>query len=163
MKTKSILGLLMFIVIVSPLTAQIQMPNEMIIYGSGDGENMYQWAVSADRLSAQPQWTPSSDTLPLPVNKAVEIAEGWIKSKTPEIKSLSVSSIEIAGPELLPSVSQDRWYYKISFLPIIGGQRMRAARGMAVFTAVVLFDGTVVEPRIQKMTQGFPGMGTISK
>ena len=163
MRTKSILGLLMCIATALPLAAQIQMPNEIIIHGSGDGENMYQWAVSADRLLAQPQWTPSSDTLPLPVNKAIEIAEGWLKTKAPEIKSFAVSSIEIAGPYLQPSLSQDRWYYKISFLPIIGGQRMKQMLGAAMFTAVVLFDGTIVEPRIQKMTQGFPGMGAILK
>lgn len=154
---KCILGLLMCIATALPLVGQ--MPNQVFLCNAGNMENVYFWTITGDRFSAQPEWTPSSGTLPLTINKAVEIAESWIESKNPELKSYAVSGIEIASQR---NLGQERWFYKISFQPVIGGQRMNMMGNLGQFLAVVLLDGSIVEPRVQKIQQnsgGPPGMG----
>ena len=50
--------------------------------------------------------------------------------------------IEAQGPGL----EGVQWYYKIEFDPIIGGQMLFGSQ----FTAVVLLDGSVVEPIVRE-------------
>ncbi|MBK7662762.1 MAG: hypothetical protein IPJ21_04275 [Sterolibacteriaceae bacterium] len=129
--------------ILFPLSVVAQ--SEVVLFGQGDARTMYQWAVPQSRFVALPRWSPSAGTPPLPIGKAAEIADVWIKKKNSEIKSFSISSIAIAVGHGWGAEPQDRWYYRIDFQPIVGGQRLYGGQ----FIAVVLFDGTIVEPRAE--------------
>lgn len=127
-----------------PTTASAQ--SDVVLFGQGDTQTMYQWVVPWKKFVAQPQWTPSSGNPPLPIAKAAEVADAWIKKKNPDIKAFSISSIALAVSHTWHGKPEDRWYYKIEFQPIVGGQRLFGGQ----FLAVVLFDGTVVEPRPER-------------
>lgn len=114
-----------------------------MLFGQGDMETMYRWSVPRNRFVAQSPWTPAAGAPPLAISKAAEIAEAWIKAKNPEIKKFAVASIALTVGRTWGPESKDRWYYRIEFQPVVGGQRLSGG----MFIAVVLFDGTVVEPR----------------
>lgn len=141
------LSLIVAVCSVCPLAAHAQ--GEIILFGQGDMETMYQWEVPRQKFVAQPRWTPSSGAPPLAIGKAVEIAESWIKKKNPELKTFSVSTIAIAVSHTWDAQPQDRWYYKIDFQPVVSGQRLYGGQ----FVGVVLFDGSIVEPRAEKRSR----------
>lgn len=112
--------------------------------GAANGP-MQNWEITPQQLEAQPKWQPSQSTLPLSIPKASEVAEVWIKKKNPEVNKFAIATIMLAPMGCCTNAVQDRWYFRIEFNPIIGGRQLHGGQ----FIAVVLFDGTVVEPRIE--------------
>jgi hypothetical protein len=136
--------LIIAVLLMSSLPAHAR--GDVVLFGQGDMETMYQWEISNEKFNAQPSWSPTAGAPPLAINKAVEIADAWIKSKNPEIKKFSLSSVAFFASENWESQPSQRWYFRIEFHPIVSGQRLYGGQ----FIAVVLFDGTVVEPRAEK-------------
>lgn len=86
--------------------------------------------------------TPSPS---LSVGDAIRIASARLNSgrqgadATP-YRLMGAAIARVGGP------GSDRWYYQVDFAPIAG----TGALGTGLVTTVVLFDGTVVEPRAEK-------------
>ena len=120
--------------------------SDVVLFGQGDTQTMYHWAVPWKKFLAQPKWAPASGNPPLSIAKATEVAEAWIRKKNPDVKAFSVSSVALSVSHTWQGEPEDRWYYKIEFQPIVSGQRLHGGQ----FMAVVLFDGTVVEPQQER-------------
>jgi hypothetical protein len=65
----------------------------------------------------------------------------------PEIKQFAVNAVTLAQvTACCENGMANKWYYRIDLSPIVGGKVLYGGQ----FTAVVLFDGSVVEPRKEK-------------
>jgi hypothetical protein len=127
-----------------PLLAYAQPRGEVMLLAEGDTKTMQTWEVSRQRWGAQPTWTPSSSgSPPLPIAKAVELGEGWLRKRHADVKQFAVSSVALRPQSSSGQDIVDGWYYRLEFQPVVAGQRLWGGQ----FVAVVLFDGTVVEPR----------------
>jgi hypothetical protein len=118
------------------------------LFGSGSDGVMNEFSILGERAEKLPQWTPNDGPPPLPIGSAIKAAEAWMKVRNPEIKQFEVATIALAKMTY-PRSLVDRWYYRIEFNPIVGGQTLHGGQ----FTAVVLFDNTVVEPRVRKQVE----------
>jgi hypothetical protein len=91
-----------------------------------------------------PEWDPESGkAAPLSLDAAIKKGKEWMKKKNPNMDDFKVRSINLAkvGYGSIPN----RWFYKIDFDPVIGDQKLFGSR----FTAVILMDGTVIEPIVR--------------
>ena len=105
---------------------------------------MQRWDVSREKWRAQPKWSPASaNSPPLPIAKAVELGESWLRKRHTDITKLAVSQVTLRGQSASGPGIDDGWFYRIEFQPIIAGKKVWGAD----LVAVVLFDGTVVVPR----------------
>ena len=98
--------------------------------------------AEAQRL---PEWDPESGKpAPLPLDVAIKKGKEWLKKKNPKMDDFKVRSISLekVGFGSIPN----RWFYKIEFDPVLGDQRLFGPW----FAAVVLMDGTVVEPIVRE-------------
>jgi hypothetical protein len=118
------------------------------LFGAGTSEVMYEYQLSPERADRLPRWSPNDGPPPLAIRDATAVAEKWIKQQNPEVKLFALTSITLAHVTWPESLA-DRWFYRIEFNPIVGGQMLFGGR----FTVVVLFDGTVVEPQVEKRTR----------
>lgn len=103
---------------------------------------MYRWEISPARANSLAPWDPRTTAPPLSLDDAMRTGEAWLKGQNPEIKAFELSLVS-----LLHLRTPDRWYYRLNFDPVVSGRRLIAA---GAFVAVVLFDGSVVEPRVEK-------------
>lgn len=102
-----------------------------------DGEEL-RVAVSAEQLAKVPAWDAESDfDPPLARRLAIQLARDSVKKRYPQFEDFAVTSIEMA------MITEERWYYFVKFVPKGGGERVHALGAIAV----VLMDGTVVEPK----------------
>ncbi len=91
-----------------------------------------------------PEWDPESGkAAPLSLDVAIKKGKEWMKNKNPKMDDFKVRSISLdrVGYGFIPN----RWFYKIDFDPVIGDQKLFGSQ----FTAVILMDGTVVEPIVR--------------
>jgi len=116
-------------------------PKGMVsLYTMTRGETVIDYLVSEAVAQKQPMWDPSQSPPPLSTVDAVAKARAWLKQKHPKFDAFVPSSINYR------QVRYERtnfWYYSISFDGMVGQTRTYAPE----LDAVVLFDGTVVEPR----------------
>ena len=139
-----------FAALITLTAAQAQSPDVVSLFGEAHERGpMLQWELSSARHSSQPRWSPNQGMPPVPIGRAVELGHIWLKKKHPEVKDFAVSSIQLA-PIGYGRPPADRWYYRIEFLPIVSGQVLFGGG----FVAVVLFDGTIVEPRAEPRPRG---------
>ena len=141
---------LAFLFVLTAAWSSLALARDVTLFGQGDMDTMYNWAVPSEKLEAQPQWSPSAGPPPLSIAKAVEIAETWIKKQYPEVRQFAIASVALGRANAWSSSTAERWYYRIEFYPIVGGKRLFGGQ----FIAVVLFDGSVVEPRAEKRVSG---------
>jgi hypothetical protein len=107
---------------------------------------MFTWEIPQQRGNAQPTWDPATmPTPPVSIADATKVADAWLKQQTPELKTFVLTSLTLF--RMQPYMWPDRWYYRLEFDPIVAGRRLSGAGN---FVAVVLLDGSVVEPRIDK-------------
>ena len=100
--------------------------------------------ISVAKARALDEWDPESgDPAPLSFKKAITEGKAWMMKKYPKMDDFQVRSITIE--KMGWSSLRNRWYYKIEFNPIVGGQKLFGS----MFTAVVLLDGSVVEPVVR--------------
>ncbi len=66
-----------------------------------------------------------------------------MKKKNPKIDDFKIRSISIdkVGFSSIPN----RWFYRIDFDPVLGDHKLFGSS----FTAVILMDGTIVEPIVR--------------
>jgi TonB family protein len=127
----------------------------------GQDGTRYIYEIPGERANALPQWEPRlAPEPPLSMSAARKAAESWLTSRIPEIKTFEVSSLFFAkvfqGLPTGPCRTVSCWYYRITFDPVVGGRRLA---GGSDFAAVVLIDGSIVEPRIENAPVAPSGAG----
>jgi TonB family protein len=121
-------------------------PGRVSIYTlrTPDGKTNY-WEIPQERAEALPDWNPRTSPPPLSIADAAKAAEAWLKKQNPEVKEFELASLSLARAFVYYG-QRDRWYYNLYFDPIVSGKRLT---GGGNFQVLVLFDGAVVEPRIE--------------
>lgn len=136
--------LLVLAVTLLPLVAFAQPRGDVMLLSEGDTKTMQNWEVSRQKWAAQPKWSPaSSGPPPLAIAKAVEIGEAWLRKRHADVKQFFVASVALRLQSSFGPDTSEGWFYRLEFQPIVAGQRLWGGQ----FVAVVLFDGSVVEPR----------------
>lgn len=124
-------------------------PSAVLLLAEGRDNVMQDWEVSREKWRAQPRWSPSSaNPPPLPIAKAVQLAESWARERHADVSKLVVSQVELRIQTQSGSGVDDGWFYRIELQPVIAGRKAWGAN----LVAVVLFDGTVVVPRSEPYT-----------
>lgn len=140
-----ILGLL------SLAEAQVQLPappspaNGMVRILSanlGDGTQEI-WDVDRTRYEALPVWDPATATIPLTLNDALTAAETWLTRQHPDLKAwyaTNAALVRVGGG--------GAFFYRLSFVPEgTPASVLFPAGSNGRFSAVILLDGSVVEPK----------------
>jgi hypothetical protein len=104
------------------------------------------WSVRHDRLDSQSLWAPEDGPPPLGIAKACELGATWLKRKHPEIQNFEVERVTLQSYMHIQGKRGAVWYYNIDYNAVVGGQTLALRHDIGAFTAVVLFDGFVVEP-----------------
>ncbi len=128
--------------VMGAFAANAQSSSTVFLLGQGDMTTMHNWEVPRKQYEALSKWSPADGSPPLAVNKALEIGSAWIKKRHPDVKQFDSSSLSFVRAGCCVS-GDERWFYRIDFQPVVSGQRMYGGQ----FIAVVLMNGTVVEPR----------------
>jgi protein TonB len=68
----------------------------------------------------------------------------WLTEQNPEVKTFDVASVTLTRG-CCAFAQAERWLYQMYFDPVVAGRRLF---GGTNFMAVVLLDGSIVEPRI---------------
>ncbi len=100
------------------------------------------FCASYDSVMKTPEWDGKSDTPPLKLSEAMTIGQSWLKKENPKFEDFQIREISIS--RVGNSEIKDRWYYSLDFQAIVGGRTLYGSP----FNAVILMDGTLVEPRI---------------
>lgn len=130
-------------------TALSAQPSSVLLLGEGRDNVMQNWEVPREKWRAQSKWTPSSaGPPPLSIAKAVEASELWLRKRHPDLKKLQVSQIVLRTQSTSGSGTEDGWFYRVEFQPIVAGKKVWGAD----LVVVVLFDGTIVEPKTEPYT-----------
>lgn len=103
------------------------------------------WEIPDARAASLRRWVPSQGNPPYPVDKAVKVATAWLKKRHPEVRQFAVSYVQLA-PIAYGKPPADRWFYRIECDRVLDGKPVKGG----TFIAVVLFDGSVVEPREER-------------
>ncbi len=101
------------------------------------GTKKFSFLVTKQMLAKTPSWDGKSD-LPFPIGKARERAEAELKKLVENSNTYTLNSISVQYQP--PS---NRWLFLMQFVNIQKGQMPTPP-----FSVVVLFDGTVVDPKI---------------
>ncbi|MFN7309342.1 MAG: hypothetical protein ACK5S1_00915 [bacterium] len=126
------------------VTASAQPRGEVSLLGEGDDKTMHYWEVTRQKWAAQPKWLPSAaGSPPLPIAKAVELADAWLRTRHADVKQFAITSITLRSQSSSGPGIVDGWFYRLEFQPVVAGRRLWGGQ----FVAVILFDGTVVDPR----------------
>lgn len=103
-----------------------------------------QWKVSSEKWRQVPNWTPGTGPVPLEAHAAAVAALRWINAQPWASNFKGFDGVDLDSyPESSSPTNptETRWYYKLSFRVKEGSKEYRLPR-----QAVVLLDGTVVEP-----------------
>jgi protein TonB len=99
--------------------------------------------ISEERFRRQPAWEPAhSGTVPLSLEHAIHIAMKWVNTNH------SPGSYRLADAGIARVGGRDsvRWYYRVNFARVAADNSLTSD----VVTAIVLLDGSLVEPRVQQ-------------
>lgn len=119
------------------------------LLGEGRDGVMKNWEVSPEKWRSQPKWNPSAPgAAPLSLQRAIALAEAWLRKQHTDISKLAVSQITLRSQSESGAGIEDGWFYRIEFRPVVAGRKAWGAE----LVAVVLFDGTVVVPRTEPYT-----------
>ncbi len=126
--------------------------NVLILTASIQGGKPYKFEVTRAVIERLPDWSPSSEEIPLSPQRAAQLALARYKSLSPsssnelEISTLSLQRI---------SWFHSKWAYHISFVP---HESVRSSEGRNDLpsTMVVLLDGTVVDPVVDRSPRKGP-------
>jgi len=122
----------------------------MLFAVGSDSAARLTWSVRNERLDSQSLWAPEDGPPPLGIAKACELGATWLKSKHPEIQNFEVEQIALHSYRHIQGKRGAVWYYNIDYNAVVGGQTLALRHDIGAFTAVVLFDGFVVEPTQSK-------------
>jgi TonB family protein len=107
---------------------------------TGDGRTDV-WELSADRAASLPRWDPLTQEPPISLSTALQTGVEWVRKRRPN-DTFELLSVGLARP------AANTWMYLMRFSPA-GQQGPRTIPA----TAIVLLDGSIVEPR----TEDTPG------
>jgi TonB family protein len=80
----------------------------------------------------------------------------WLTEQNPEVKTFDVASVTLTRG-CCAFAQAERWFYQMYFDPVVAGRRLF---GGTSFMAVVLLDGSIVEPRIDAAPGQSPAPST---
>jgi protein TonB len=133
------------------LTVEFRLPFTLA-QATGPDSARQVFEITSDRAARLPRWDQSiTPDPPLSASDARRAGERWLKVRNPHVKRF-----ELVGLGLLQSFSgtvsaqcggtTGCWHYHLSFAPIDGERQLPGGP----YIAVVLLDGTIVEPRIER-------------
>lgn len=134
-----------------PAVVVAQPQRDVFLLGEGRNNIMQNWEVPHDKWGAQPAWTPTSGKPPpLAIAKAVELGEAWLLKRHSDVKKLVVQQITLKAQAESSPRTNEGWFYRIQYQPVVAGQRLWGGE----FVAVVLLDGTIIAPRAEPYSSG---------
>ena len=98
------------------------------------------WQMEESRVASLPRWDPETQAPPLTIPDAVRLARGWVMQRQTDVPRFDLQFVTVQRPTT-PS-DNPLWYYQVTFV----GSRATAPQTRQVYPAIVLSDGTVVEP-----------------
>jgi hypothetical protein len=111
--------------------------------GQSKPPKAHSYETTTDRIKAQPKWDPLSQPNPLQPQDAAQIATKWMRSQPNGDAAFSVLSYKL---QRCPSPFQEHWFYMIDFA-------FEQHRQTPTRVAIILLDGTVVEPKLREFPQ----------
>lgn len=100
------------------------------------------WEITAARANGLAVWSSNAGEPPLSLAQAMTTGEAWLATQVPDAKGFDLASASLT--RLQPLLLPGRWFYYLIYEPALPGQRLPGSS----LAAVVLMDGSVVEPRI---------------
>jgi hypothetical protein len=102
------------------------------------------YSISREHAQKLPEWNPTDQkSAPLSTADAIKAAQTWLKQKYPDSGVSQVETVCLCKlNSRLSSAPENRWYYKIQFSLKLDGKFILDND----FFAIVLFDGSIVEP-----------------
>jgi TonB family protein len=99
--------------------------------------------ITGDRFRQLLPWDPDVSPVPaLSPADAIRAATSWLERNNPRPEAKRYLLLGAAFLRFADRTS-DRWYYQVNFAPVVSDSVV----AMGLVTVVVLFDGTVVEPK----------------
>ncbi|HUL01420.1 MAG TPA: hypothetical protein VLX29_11310 [Nitrospirota bacterium] len=95
-------------------------------------------------LEKCPTWKLDKEP-PLPIYKAVGLAQEWIKKKYPKFTAVQIVSISLSP--IWEHEYKDRWYYSVTAQ---ASADLDGVTANSYFSVMVLMDGTIVGPSTPK-------------
>jgi hypothetical protein len=119
--------------------------NIVILYSSVQGGKAYKFEVPRTRIEKLPDWSAASNTIPVQPQQAGQLAVAWYQSRHPSTTNLQASSITLQRI----SWYETKWAYQVLLVPPEEARPFAEPKD-SISTIVVLLDGTVVEPVIDR-------------
>jgi TonB family protein len=114
-----------------------------IISVRGQDGAVSRWEMPLQQVNGLAPWNSRMGPPPLSMDEAVRAAEAWLKQRVPGAETFQLSAANLA--RIQPDVLMDRWFYFLVFDSVAADQSQTLLRR---FMAVVLLDGSVVDPRV---------------
>jgi len=121
-----------------------------------NNELLYFFVVKSDQLNQTPQWENTQENPPLPVNKAISIANEQLKSIIGDTENWEMDEI-VLNP---PRGKFNRWFYLVSFKEKPSTSIFAGV--LPFFQIPVLMDGATIAPVIMTRDE-FRAKGLIIK
>ena len=117
--------------------------NELYITSTTDFAHAieYQFVIKKEKAEHLPKWSPT-EKIPLAPDKAAIIALKWYKTSYPEARTVQILGISI---DVIQETERSHWCF--SFVISTTDEAEIKRLGHAIPIAIVLLDGTVVEPK----------------
>jgi TonB family protein len=110
------------------------------------------WEIDQARMAALPAWSPNEGAIPFTPARAGAAAQSWLTRLHPDVKGwteLQTVTLRL-GADGGAAVPPNRWFYAVRLQPA-NNEPVPASAALADagrVWVVVLFDGSVVEPRL---------------
>jgi hypothetical protein len=112
--------------------------NEFTLFKHQARRAAYEWRISDARILATPEWKIGSKKIPVSPDKAWRIVQDWCRKRgqggAGDFVRMEIRSFD---PSFTRKTWRGRCFYRIEFIPMQFDSML----------AVVLMDGTVLEPR----------------
>ena len=124
-----------------PSAAAFQQPGMLLlnVTRNADGTATV-WQLEESRAAVLPRWDPETQSTPLTTPDAVRLARGWVTKRVTDVPRFELQSVTLQRPTT--QSESPLWYYQVAFV----GSRSATPQTRQVFSAIVLSDGSVVEP-----------------
>jgi hypothetical protein len=144
MQSLKVLGTLLAVCL--PVTLSAGEPpgkgREIMLFGAGQEDgSMTEYVVSKRTAEDSPAWNPETEDPPLSIARAVALAKEHFLFAHPKFDGAKLSDVSLRP--IGDYEARDRWFYSITFHPIIDGQSMHGWNA----PVVLLMDGTLAQTR----------------
>jgi TonB family protein len=139
-----------------PVRVQISVALEFSVRGSStrpvqvfrrtgsDGSATF-YEIPDERFRQLTTWDPVALTLaPFSSAAAIFAAYTWLQKNEANFGSYVLMSVNLRR---FPNQSSNRWFYQVEYVPAIRDAARTPAAPLVPLTAIVLFDGSIVEPK----------------